>query len=666
MRLTRLLAFPLALGATTAALALAADPPAPDAATLKTIEARKDKLAAEVAALRRQGVADLILADIEVYLKAAAYITRHGEFFQKDAADWALAALDRGLLRASQGRRGESPWLQATGHSVVRAYRSVIDGSLQPYAVTLPAEYGKDPQKRWRFDVVLHGRNANLTEVSFLHQHAGDKPAPADQGYVKIDVYGRGNNAYRWAGEMDVYEAVGNFTAVEGRLGRGNLLDPNRAVLRGFSMGGAGTWHMGLHRPSSWCVLGPGAGFTTTHGYVKGLPEKLPPEQEACLRIYDAVDYAENVYNVPVVAYAGADDDQLQAARNIEARLKGQGIPPITLLVAPGLRHEFPPEWQKKAEEEYARHATKGRAEYPKRVRFVTYTLKYPECSWVEILGLERHYERSLVDAEQTDEGYTIKTSNIRQLHINLPGRATRGQVAVTIDEQRLEARPYMSANVQLHLYLEKRDGRWHAVLPEKILTERLRHPQKVTNLQGPIDDAFMGAFLCVRGTRPAWHERTEEYAKGNLERFQQEWSKYFRGTLPVKDDVDVTPEDVAGRHLVLFGDPASNSLIEQVLPGLPLQWTKERIRFNGKDFLASEHVPVLIYPSPLAADKYVVLNSGHTFRAADLQGTNALLYPRLGDHAVLKLPSDKKDPLAAEVQEAGLFDDFWRLPPRR
>jgi dienelactone hydrolase len=648
----------------------AADPPAnaPDDATRKNIEARKDKLAAAVTSLRRQGVGDPFLADVEVYLKAAAWITRYDEFFQKDAADWTLAALDRGLLRASQLRRGESPWLQITGHSVVRAYRSRIDGSIQPYAVTLPADYGKDPQKRWRFDVVLHGRNANLTEVSFLHQYAGDKPAPADQAYVKIDVYGRGNNAYRWAGEMDFHEAVDNFLAVEGQLRR-NLLDANRAVLRGFSMGGAGTWHMGLHRPSNWCVLGPGAGFTATHGYIKGLPEKLPAEQEACLTIYDAVAYAENAFNVPVVAYAGADDDQLQAARNIEARLKASGLPPITTLVAPGLKHEFPPEWQKKAEEEYARHSAKGRAEYPRRVRFVTYTLKYPDCGWVEILGLDRHYEHSLVDAEvSADEGYKIKTTNIRQLHITLPRSATRGELVVTIDEQRLETRPYMTPlpNTQLHLYLEKRAGRWHAVLPEKIFTERLRRPQKIANLQGPIDDAFMSPFLCVRGTREGWHGRTQEYAKANLERFQQEWSKYFRGEVPVKDDVDVTPEDVAARHLILFGDPASNSLIEQVLPGLPLEWTKERVRWNGKEFTGADHVPVLIYPSPLATDRYVVLNSGHTFRAADFQGTNALLYPRLGDHAILKLASDKKDPLAAEVQEAGLFDDSWRLPPRR
>src|SRR5262249_4734224 len=162
--------------------------------------------------------------------------------------------------------------------------------------------------------------------------------------YIQIDIFGRGNNAYRWAGETDVLEVVDHFVAVERGLGRDRLLDPGRLVLRGFSMGGAGTWHLGLHGPDRWCVLGPGAGFTTTRGYLKGLPDPLPEYQARCLHIYDAVDYAENAFNVPVVAYAGSEDPQLQAARNVQARLEKTDVR-MTLLVAPGLAHSFPPEW---------------------------------------------------------------------------------------------------------------------------------------------------------------------------------------------------------------------------------------------------------------------------------------------------------------------------------
>jgi predicted esterase len=663
----------LVLGAAAWTLAAAqyAPPPSvePSKDTIKKIDERKDKLTQIFNQLRRAGIHDPYLADIEVYLKAATWITQHDEFYRKEYGDWTVEALERGLIRAGQQAQGEAPWFQHTGRAVVHGYRSRIDGSVQPYAVTLPAEYGKE-LKKWRLEVVLHGRNSALTEVSFLHQFNGDKDAPKSQDYVRLDVYGRGNNGYRWAGERDVIEAVEHFLLLQRMQNRERslqYLDPNRTVLRGFSMGGAGTWHLGLHYPDQWCVISPGAGFTTTHGYIKNLPEKLPSWQEACLSIYDAVDYAENAADVPVVAYGGEVDPQLQAARNIEDRLKKLGLS-MKLLVAPKLAHQFPPEWQKKLAEAREEYVAKGRPEYPERIRFTTYTTKYPSCYWVHLIGLQRHYERASIDALHTDDGYTIKTANVRVLRLMLRPGATRQAVVVTIDGQRVEAMPFVPAAnaASMFVTLERRGDRWRSVLPAIIEIDQVRNPQKTNGLQGPIDDAFTAPFLCVRGTSAPWHEATEDYAKANLERFRKEWSKYFRGELPIKDDVEVEAQDLVSRHLILFGDPASNSLIAQVVESLPLKWTKEKITFDGKDYAAGEHVPALIYPSPLSTLYYVVLNSGHTFHAEDFKGTNALLYPRLGDYAILKLAgdknNDKKDPLAIEVQRAGLFDDFWRV----
>lgn len=639
------------------------NPPAakpPDKATTAAITERTLRLNRAVSLMQRQGVRDPILADVEVFHKAADWIVRHNEFFHEKSGAWTLEVLDRGLLRATQSLRGESPWLQISDQTLVRGYRSRIDGSVQPYAVTFPRDYGKDPRKRWRVDVVLHGRVNSLTEVTFLQQR-GDRQAPGDQKFVMLEIYGRGNNAYRWAGEADVLEAIEAFVATERWLGRGDLLDPSRVVLRGFSMGGAGAWHLGLHRPDRWCVIGPGAGFTTTRGYWKELPAKLPDYVEKCLHIYDAVDYAENAAMTPVVAYAGEKDAQLQAARNIQAKLEPLKIP-MTLLIGEKLPHQFPPAQQKRAEAEYAKYAApgKGRAEYPERVRFVTYTLKYPGCDWVEFLGLDRHYEKAQIDATRHDNGFTVTTANVRQLRLGLPGGDTTIQ-AVKIDGQEISAKPAHGGVGNWSIYLVRQNGRWHGVMPQKLTTDRLRRMQKVTNLQGPIDDAFMDSFVCVRGTGTAWNAAVQRYADSEIERFQKDWDKFFRGELPVKNDIDVTDEDIAAKHLILFGDPASNSLIAQVLDKLPLQWSKSAMVFAGQSYDAATHVPVMIYPSPLNPNRYVVLNSGHTFRTEDFRGTNARLFPRWGDYAVLKLAADEKP----QAIHAGLFDDFWSLPRR-
>jgi len=272
-----------------------------------------------------------------------------------------------------------------------------------------------------------------------------------------------------------------------------------------------------------------------------------------------------------------------------------------------------------------------------------------------------------LVDAKRVEEEgrFEITTRNVRILRLQMWEGATRQAVNVQIDGQRLLVQPYepMLNSSALIVVLERRNGRWQSVLPQIIEINQLRKPQKTNGFQGPIDDAFTAPFLCVRGTGSPWHEAAEEYANANLERFRKEWSKYFRGELPVKDDVQVEPQDMTSRHLILFGDPSSNSLIAQVLDSLPFTWTKDKIAWAGKDYSASEHVPVLIYPSPLSTRHYIVLNSGHTFHTEEFQGSNAQLYPHLGDYAILKLAGDKKDPLAVEVKTAGLFDDFWRLP---
>jgi hypothetical protein len=194
-----------------------------------------------------------------------------------------------------------------------------------------------------------------------------------------------------------------------------------------------------------------------------------------------------------------------------------------------------------------------------------------------------------------------------------------------------------------------------------------------VPGIQGPIDDAFTTPVLCVRGTGKPWNEAVHKWAEGNLKRFEAEWDRYFRGRLPIKDDVDVTPEDIASKNLILFGDPGSNRLIAEVLDRLPLSWDKKGVYFRSERaehtgtgaervYAADGHAPALVYPSPLTPDHYLVINSGHTFRAADFAGTNALLYPRLGDYALLALAPTDKDPLGVEVVTAGLFDEFWRV----
>ena len=67
-----------------------------------------------------------------------------------------------------------------------------------------------------------------------------------------------------------------------------------------------------------------------------------------------------------------------------------------------------------------------------------------------------------------------------------------------------------------------------------------------------------------------------------------------------------------------------------------------------------------MIYPNALALGKYIVLNSGFTFReAAALNNSDQT--PKLPDWALvdLRMPPGPKWP--GKIVEAGFFDETWK-----
>jgi hypothetical protein len=212
------------------------------------------------------------------------------------------------------------------------------------------------------------------------------------------------------------------------------------------------------------------------------------------------------------------------------------------------------------------------------------------------------------------------------------------------------------------HVYYLKQAGKWTNVTRMEAAKVRDSVAQKIAGLQGPIDDAFASGFICVTGSGKAWHPALQKYALAKHDAFQKDWAKHWRGELPTTGDYAVNPNDLKDKHLILFGDPNSNLTLAQLLPKLPLKWTRDEIEFNGKKYNSADHVPVLIFPNPLNPKKYVVLNTGHTIPSEDYVKTNAMLYPRLGDYAILRLTPTEKNGAAHEVVTAGLFNEFWQV----
>lgn len=244
---------------------------------VQQIRGAMQELGGKLAALRQRGVDDGLLADVEIFHAAAEWaLTFPEEFTRKESVTSALNVLAQGLERAGQLAEGKSPWTKAKGR-VIRGYRSAIDGSVQPYRVTVPEEY--DGSRALPLDVIEHGRYVNRYEVEFIHafaQRGADRPYLP--GTIQIELHGRGNNASHWPGEADIFEGIAAAS-------KAYKVDADRVALRGFSMGGAGVWHSSLHYPGLWASVEAGAGDNESHRM--RVISDLAPHQQAMCRIFD-------------------------------------------------------------------------------------------------------------------------------------------------------------------------------------------------------------------------------------------------------------------------------------------------------------------------------------------------------------------------------------------
>src|SRR5690606_15225159 len=156
-------------------------------------------------------------------------------------------------------------------------------------------------------------------------------------------------------------------------------IDPRRIVLWGFSMGGAGAWHLGAHYPDAWCAVSPGAGFAETARYQNLDPQSVPTYERKLWGLYDAPNYVRNLFNVPVIAYSGELDKQIQAARVMEEAYSAEGKE-LTHLIGPGMGHKYHPETLKEIADRIAKLVARGRDPRPDAIALQTRTLRYNVC----------------------------------------------------------------------------------------------------------------------------------------------------------------------------------------------------------------------------------------------------------------------------------------------
>lgn len=607
---------------------------------------------------RRDALTPALLPDVIVFHRAVDVALRYNEFHAPGDIKKAKEQIKLGQERAENLLAGRAPWTTQTG-LVVRGYESKIDGSVQPYGLVVPTSYQAAGPFRHRLDVWLHGRGETVSEVNFIDQRLKQPGqfTPADT--FVLHPYGRYCNAFKFAGEVDVYEAL---ASTQQRYS----IDEDRIAIRGFSMGGAGVWHLAVHNPSRWFAANPGAGFSETPEFLNVFQQEVvaPTWYEKTLwQLYDCPGWAGNLRQCPTVAYSGEIDKQKQAADVMAAALEREGLS-LLHVIGPQTAHKYHPDAAAEVERRLKSLARWGRGDHASTVDFTTYSLRYNSAACVTVDGLGEHWKPARVRlAWPRPDRVEVSATNVEELTLAVAaGRYPAGlpastSLVVAVGSDELKA-PGPKSDLSWFCQLHKADGHWRVGPRPDDGALRKRH-----GLQGPIDDAFMDAFIFVRPTGKARHAEVEKWTRAEFEHATRHWRQHFRGDARVKNDTELTDDDLAGANIVLFGDPASNAVLKRIADKLPLQWTDGEVVVGSARFPARTHAPVLIYPNPLNPRRYVVLNSGFTFREYDYLN-NARQVPKLPDWAVIDLSVAPNSRWPGKVVAADFFDEQWKLKP--
>jgi hypothetical protein len=298
---------------------------------------------------------------------------------------------------------------------------------------------------------------------------------------------------------------------------------------------------------------------------------------------------------------------------------------------------------------------------------------------WVTIDGLNEHWEQARLDAEirgraakgkggggggggggGAQDTFIVSSKNVSAFTIAIPPGYCpfdpTKPVVIDIDSQQVTG-PYVMSDRSWTAHFRNLDGKWQLTKTNDDGELRKRH-----GLQGPIDDAFMSGFVMVKPTGAPLNEKVGNWTDSEMKHAVDHWRKQFRGELKLFDDTAVDAKMIANANLILWGDPSSNKVIAQIADKLPIKWDAKGVVAGKASLDAGHHVPALIYPNPLNPKKYVVLNSGFTFREYDYLN-NARQIPRLPDWAILDINQPRTSQRPAGIAEAGFFDERWQLP---
>lgn len=521
---------------------------------------------------------------------------------------------------------------------IIKEYQARNDGSTQEYSVYIPRSY--TPERRWPLVVAMHGLGGQHTDVI---NNAAYQILAEQRGFIMLSPSGRGRrNFFRGPGEEAALRAIEEVR-------RAYNIDPDRISLTGVSMGGSSSMHLALHYPDRWAASHPVCGLYT-FGRMGVLTDADPDPYELSNN-GDVSFIAENAFGFPL-RFSHGDIDAtvpVEHGRRMDERFRELGYPTIYVEV-PGAPH--------------GDIDTVGRHDWleghwlrrhPSRIVYKTYSLYYDRAYWVRVEDFLRFNQAGLIQAEALQGNrVSIQTENLAQFSLHFDDHLLdlSASVEVKVDGQAVYGEKAPASREVTFSLAES--GHWRlGPLPS---TEGLR---KKWGLSGPMNDIFREPFMVVYGA--SGNPQATEINRREGGKLLHWFRERYNATYPLKADTEVTPEDIANYHLVLYGTPSNHTLLARMLDRLPIRVTESSLTLGEQTFLGKDLGILLIYPNPLNPEKYAEIGTG--WRDETIANIDQVPGRGVNDYAVFN--SASKTPGGGFVQVGvplakGFFDKLW------
>jgi predicted esterase len=565
--------------------------------------------------------------------------------------------------------------LRKSSQTRKETFISAIDSSVQYYAVLPPVNFAQ--QEDYSLILTLHGAGVEANGQV-------DSYSPKDWAFI-IAPTNRRPFGFDWQdwGRLDALEVL---EIVKKKY----PIDENRIYLAGHSMGGHGTWHIGLTHSDLFAAIVPSAGWTSHQIYVPwslqkslffGHPDQLAIRDKV-LREDNPLVFLENARNLPIYILQGGADDNVPPiharlfAKYLETDAKFRNADFI-YKEAPGMGHWWDNDTLPGAacvDNPELMQFVKNHARnpYPKHIHFKTTDLGMTNTHyWLKVDELEKLYQDGIIDASIEDSAIIIQTNNIRAFTLNLNENLIRpGKIRLLINNQEIKhaihSMPYALSLMQ------EASGLWRITSGFESGSRSIRVKErnlKVAATYGPIKQAYFSPFVLVYGTKG---DSTMTELLLHQARIQAlTWWIRANGQVEVLPDSEVTQSIVDKYNLILFGNAQTNAVTARINNKLPIRILDGQAQLNisGVERKASSVKRlygnfgiIFVYPNPLNPKKLILVYEGTTEKGQKLSDRFGTLYSGAGLPDFLILGEKVKQKGWGGVKAAGFFSNQWKL----